>query len=108
MVLKIQEKGLDVPSRLLKELQRASQLRDVGQRLYKLDLHRAKLTDAHVRATSPGRGIQMIASEPSLAHWIEELGPENYQLFVVNYSRSKSTPTMRYLTEHTLYCTLEG
>ncbi|CBN79052.1 Hypothetical leucine rich repeat protein [Ectocarpus siliculosus] len=50
VVSKIQERGVPVPSKLLRELQRGSEQRDGGKRLYKLDLRRTHLTDAHVEA----------------------------------------------------------
>lgn len=86
MVLRAQEKALAVPPRFLKELQRASQQRDRGQRLYKLDLYRAKLTDAHVRATEAEKGIHMVLSKLSLTNREEELGPES-----VGHTGSKRT-----------------
>ncbi|CAB1096352.1 unnamed protein product [Ectocarpus sp. CCAP 1310/34] len=46
-VSKTQERGVPVPSKLLRELQRGSEQRDGGKRLYKLDLRRTQLTDAH-------------------------------------------------------------
>ncbi|CAM9398805.1 unnamed protein product [Ectocarpus sp. 13 AM-2016] len=50
VVSKTQERGVPVPSKLLRELQRGSEQRDGGKRLYKLDLRRTQLTDAHVEA----------------------------------------------------------
>lgn len=37
-----------MPNKLLRELQRGSEQPDGGKRLYKLDVRRAHLTDAHV------------------------------------------------------------
>lgn len=48
---KTQERGVAVPQKLLRELQRGSEQRDGGKRLYKLDIRRAHLTDAHVSRT---------------------------------------------------------
>lgn len=48
MTEKIKEKGDVVPTRLQRELERASEQRDGGQRLYKLDLRKSHLTDDHV------------------------------------------------------------
>ena len=45
---KTQDRGVSVPMKLLRELERASEQRDGGQRLYKLNLRRSHLTDAHV------------------------------------------------------------
>ncbi|CAM9882083.1 unnamed protein product [Ectocarpus sp. 4 AP-2014] len=50
VVSKTQERGVPVPSKLLRELQRGSEQLDGGKRLYKLDLRRTQLTDAHVEA----------------------------------------------------------
>lgn len=49
VVSKTQERGVTVPGKLMRELQRGSEQPDGGKRLYKLDIRRAHLTDAHVR-----------------------------------------------------------
>ncbi|CAM9693684.1 unnamed protein product [Hapterophycus canaliculatus] len=47
---KTRARGAAVPPKLMRELQRGSQQQDGGRRLYKLDLRRIYLTDAHVEA----------------------------------------------------------
>ncbi|CAM9912668.1 unnamed protein product, partial [Scytosiphon promiscuus] len=50
VVSKTRARGVAVPTKLMRELQRGSEQQDGGRRLYKLDLRRIHLTDAHVEA----------------------------------------------------------
>ena len=45
---KTEDRGVSVPTKLLRDLERAAEQRDGGQRLYKLNLRKSHLTDAHV------------------------------------------------------------